>query len=81
MKIGVVYTYKDKKMKIYEQVNTVAELSKKIAEKYSDDPSFATAAQLGTLTGIFSGLPDTPENRDFLSRRIASLEKEIKNIP
>lgn len=67
-------------MKIYEQVNTVAELSKKIAEKYSGDTLFATSAQLGTLTGIFSGLPDTPENRDFLSRRIASLEKEVKNI-
>ena len=68
-------------MKIYEQVNTVAELSKKIAEKYSGDPSFATAAQLGTLTGIFSGLPDTPENRAFLAGRIASLEKEAGNIP
>ncbi len=67
-------------MKIYEQVNTVAELAKKIAERGSSDILFSTAAELGTLTGIFSGLPDTPENRAFLAGRIASLEKEVGNI-
>ena len=67
-------------MNTYEQANTVSELVKKIAAKNSGDVLFSTAVELGTLTGIFMGLPDTPENRAFLAGRIASLEKEVGNL-
>ena len=64
-------------MSIYEQAQKISELADAASKQFSSDPLFSAAMKLGTLTGIFAGLPDTPENRAFLAGRIASLEKEI----